>query len=333
VDIRRARGARSDVGEPADRFPGAHARTPGEIPRRGWLQVVVRAFRRAGEDRVPLVAAGIAFFGFLALFPTLIAAVLVYGLVADPASINGHVATLTEILPAEGEALVSRQMESLVQSDRQGLSIGLGVSVLVALWSVSIGVAHLITAVNLAYAETTRVGFLRRRTTAFAFTIGAIVTFVALIALVAVFPVVVDTDGIPGILKQVARWAALLVIATVALGVIYRHAPARTAPRVPWVSTGAVVATVMWLLVSVGFSLYVSWFGAYAETYGALAGGVVVLVWMWLAAMAVLLGAEINAEAEHQTDADTTTGPERPRGERGAVKADTAIGRPDPGEI
>ncbi|GGC12374.1 YihY/virulence factor BrkB family protein [Cellulomonas carbonis] len=312
------------------RHPGAHATSPREIPLRGWWQVVRRAVVRSAQDRVPLVAAGVAFFGFLAIFPTLIAAVLLYGLVADPTDLDGHVRQVAEVLPPDATRLVGQQLTDLVAGDQQGFSVGLVVSLVAAVWSASVGVANLVTAVNMAYEETERVGFVKRRLIALAFTLGAVVTFVLLVALVAVVPVTVTLDGVPGALLDAGRWLALAVVSAVALAGVYRFSPERRDARLPWVTVGAVVATVLWLLVSAGFSLYVTWFASYSRTYGALAGVVVLLVWMWLTSMAVLLGAEVNAEAEHQTDHDTTVGPWRARGERDAVKADTAVGRPDP---
>lgn len=312
------------------RHPGAHATSPREIPLRGWWQVVRRAVLRAAEDRVPLVAAGVAFFGFLAIFPTLIAAVLLYGLVADPADLDDHVRRVTEILPPDASALVTRQLTDLVAGDQQGFSVGLAVSVAAAVWSASVGVANLVTAVNMAYQEDERVGFVKRRLLALAFTLGAVATFVVLVGLVAVVPVTITLDGVPGIVVDAVRWFALAVVSAVALAAVYRFSPERRDARLPWVTVGAVVATLLWLLVSAGFSLYVTWFASYRRTYGALAGVVVLLVWMWLTSMAVLVGAQVNAEAEHQTDDDTTVGPWRERGGRDAVKADTAVGRPDP---
>lgn len=315
-----------------ERHPGAHARAPDEIPARGWWQVLVRAARRSAEDRVPLVGAGVAFFAFLALFPTLIAAVLLYGLVADPSDVDRHVANVAAVLPSSAAELVTDQMRELVAEDVQGLGIGFAVSIVTALWSASIGVANLITAVNMAYDETERVGFLKRRGMALVFTVGAIVTFTVLVGLVAVVPFAIDTEEIPPVVVGTVRWITLALVSAVVLAVIYRYAPERRDARTSWVSVGAVVATAIWVLTSLGFSLYVQ-LGSYAATYGAIAGVVVMLLWMWLTSMAVLFGAELNAEAEYQTDADTTVGPDRPRGERGAVKADTAVGRPDPAGV
>lgn len=306
--------------------PGAHADSPAQIPPRGWRQVTVRALRRSFEDRVPLIAAGVAFFGFLALFPSLIAVVALYGLVSTPAQLGVQVEALSATLPAEASELVATQMETLVRSDQQGLGIALIVSLLVALWSAFVGMDHLLTSVNLVYEERERSGFLKRRGLALVFTLGTVVVFFVLLALVAVFPAVVDG----GVLLGLGRWVLVSGVFALSLGVIYRYAPDRREPRVGWVTVGAVVATGFWLVASGLFSLYVAEFDRYARMYGALAGVVVLLVWMWLSCVAILLGAEINAEAEHQTDADSTVGPDLPRGEREAVKADEAIGRPLP---
>ncbi|WP_225753770.1 YihY/virulence factor BrkB family protein [Actinotalea sp. Marseille-Q4924] len=319
------------MGAPVEEHhPGAHAHEPDEIPPRGWWQVLVRALQQSAEDRVPLVGAGVAFFAFLALFPTLIAAVLLYGLVADPGDVDRHVGNVAAVLPSSAAELVTLQMRDLVAKDAEGLSIGFVVSIVTALWSASVGVANLITAVNLAYDETERVSFVKRRGMALLFTVGAILTFTLLVGLVAVVPFAVDTTRVSPVVVSAVRWVTLALVSAVVLAVIYRYAPERRAPRSSWVSVGAVVATAIWVLTSLGFSGYVQWFGSYTETYGALGGVMVLLLWMWLTSMAVLLGAELNAEAEYQTDEDTTVGPDRPRGRRGAVKADTAVGRPDP---
>lgn len=304
--------------------PGAHADSPAKIPPRGWRQILVRAVRCSMEDRVPLIAAGVAFFGFLALFPSLIAVVLLYGLVSTPADLSSQFEALSSTLPREAADLVGAQMESLVRTDQQGLGVALVVSLLIALWSAFVGMDHLLTAVNIIYEERETSGYLKRRGLALAFTLGSVVVFFVLLALVAVFPAVVDG----GFLLGLGRWVLVLTVFALALGAVYRFAPDRREARVGWVSVGALVATGFWFLASAGFSLYVGEFDRYAQTYGALAGVVVMLVWMWLSCLAILLGAEINAEAEHQTDADSTVGPDRPRGQREAVKADEAVGRP-----
>ena len=198
-------------------------------------------------------------------------------------------------------------------------------SILLALWAASGGMSNLMTAISTAYDEEEKRCFIKKRLLALGLTLGAIVFMIVMLGLVAVFPALADLidSGVVRFLLQVARWVLLAVLVAAALAVLYRIAPDRDAPKMRWVSVGAVAATVLWLLASAGFSIYVANFGNYAKTYGAIAGIVVMLFWLWITAYAILLGAEINAESEQQTVRDTTKGPEAPLGERDAVKADS----------
>jgi membrane protein len=306
--------------------PGEEATTPTSIPPRGWWQVVRRAVKESSADNVPMLAGGVAFFAFLAVFPALIAAITLYGLVADPAQVTAQVESLASGLPQEAQPLVTEQLTTLAAGSGGALGVGLVVSLLAALWSASSGTGNLMTAINIAYDEEESRGFLKLRGTALALTLGAIVFVLVALALVAVMPVVLGAlplGPVGMILAQVARWALLVGVVVTALAVVYRVAPDRDAPRFRWVSPGAVVATVLWVLGSVGFSLYVNNFGSYNATYGALAGVVVLLLWLYLTSYIVLLGAEINAESERQTRRDTTRGEPLPMGERRAFAADT----------
>ncbi|MGH3333036.1 MAG: YihY/virulence factor BrkB family protein, partial [Nocardioidaceae bacterium] len=301
-----------------------------------WLQITRRAWKEAKADQVPLLAAGVAFFAFLSLFPAIIAAVMVYGLVADPATVAEQSKKLTEALPNDAASLITKQMDAITSTPQQSLGFGLVIALVLALWSASGGVGNVITAVNLAYDEDETRGFVKRKALALGFTLGAIVFAVLAIGLIAVTPVLLDQfvdNGILRVLLEVARWVGLLIAVTVALAILYRFAPDRDAPRFTWVSVGAGVATLIWLVASLGFSLYVDNFGSYGDTYGAsLAGAVVLMLWLWLTAYVVLLGAEINAEAEQQTITDTTVGDPEPLGRRGAVKADTMPDESSPDE-
>ena len=311
-------------------FPGAQASKPTEIPKRGWWQVVKRAWQESKTDQVPLLAAGVAFYSFLSLFPAMIAAVMLYGLVADPRTVAQQTQEITDALPNDAASLITGQMEAITATPQQSLGIGLIVALALALWSASSGVGNVISAVNIAYDEEETRGFVKRKALALALTLGAIVFVVLAVALVAVAPPLLDNLVGSGPLRwglEAARWILLLIAVIIALGAIYRWAPDRDAPRFSWVSVGAVVATVIWLVASVGFSLYVDNFGKYGKTYGALAGVVVLLLWLWITNFIVLLGAEINAEAEQQTVKDTTRGDPRPIGQRNAVKADTMPGQ------
>ncbi len=304
--------------------PGSDAETPQDIPRRGWVQILKRAWAQTTEDQVPLLGAGVAFFGFLALFPSLIALVLAYGLFADPGTIATQIDSLGSALPREVKELIIAQLTA--QSANTGaLSFGVIISLLVALWSASGGVANLVQAVNTAYDETDKRNLVKKRLIALGLTFGAIIFMVVLITLIAVLPVVFAFfDGGPlRWLVQVVRWVLIAALIMAALAVLYRVAPDRDAPKLRWASPGAIVATLLWLLVSLGFSLYVSLFASYAKTYGAVAGIVVLLMWLWLTSYAILFGAEINAEAEQQTIKDSTVGPAQPLGRRGAVAADS----------
>lgn len=310
----------------AEQVPGIDAETPLGIPAAGWRQVVRRAWRETKADGVPLLAAGVAFYCFLALFPALIAAISVYGLLADPQQVEEQIRGLSEALPQESATLIAEQMREISRASDGALGLGLVVSVLGALFTASGGVANLIKAINLAYDEKETRNVLRLRGLALLLTLGAIVFMVVAVGLVAVLPAVLDDLGLDEATQSVVgvlRWVGLLVFVAVALAVLYRYAPDRDDPRLSWVTLGAAVATVLWILGSVGFSLYVSNFGSYGRTYGALAGVVVLLLWLFLTALVVLLGAEINSESEEQTVMDSTVGPARPLGLRNAVKADS----------
>jgi membrane protein len=305
--------------------PGDDAKNPAQIPARGWLQVTKRAFAEGKADNVSILAGGVAFFAFLALFPAMIAALTLYGLVADPATVADQIAQLAQLLPETARPLIVDQLNSIAQGSGGALGIGLVVSLLAAIWSASGGTMNLIAATNVAYDEEENRGFLKLRGIALLLTLGAVVFVLLAVALVAVAPVLLDALGLGGfalVIAQVLRWVLLVALVIAALAIVYRVAPNRDAPRLAWVSTGAIVATVLWVIGSVAFSLYVSNFGSYNKTYGALAGVIVLMLWLYLTSYVVLLGAEINAESEKQTSQDSTVGPEQPMGDRGAEAAD-----------
>jgi membrane protein len=305
--------------------PGGKAGRPTEIPARGWLQVAKRGWKEAKADNVPLLAAGVAFYAFLAIFPALIALVSLYGLFADPSTIANQLKSVTEALPPAAQQVIVDQV-TMLASRRAALSIGLAISIVIALWSASGGISNLLTAVNVAYDEEEKRGFIKKRLLSLGLTLAAIVFMVIMLSLVAVLPQLLKAVFGEGLLRwvfQILGWLILVLLVMVALAIIYRLGPDRDAPKMKWVSVGAIVAALIWLVASIGFSIYSSTFGNYAKTYGVFAGIVVLLFWLWLTAYAMLLGAEINAESEQQTIADTTKGEEKPLGDRGAIKADS----------
>lgn len=267
------------------------------------LKMLIAAWKRASHDQIPLLAAGVAFYGFLALFPALIAGILVYGLVVSPQTVADQSAQLTDALPSDAASLVSGQMQAISSTASGSLGFGLVIAVLLAVWSASGGIANLVTAINQAFGcEETR-GFIKRKAIALGLTAGAIVFVIIMIGLVAVAPIVFDTvDDIAAIrwLLEIARWILLVGAIAGALTVLYRVAPDREGIHTS--RPGVVAATAIFLIASLGFSLYVDNFGSYGKTYGALAGVVALLLWLWVSAYAVLFGAEIEAVLTSQQD-------------------------------
>ena len=303
---------------------GRSADAPGELPAKGWKDVGLRVKDEVKEDQVPLLSAGVAFYLLLALFPALAALVSLYGIFADPSQVSQQVADLTGTLPEEARSLISDQLEKIT-SERQGVGVTLAVSVAAALWAASSGVKHLIGAVNAAYDERETRKFLELRGLSLALTVGAVLFATIAIGVIAVLPALADQlpfGQVGQVLVQVGSYAGLAVGFAVGLAVLYRYAPDRDAPKWRWVSWGAVIATVVWLLGSVAFSVYVSNFGSYGETYGSIGAVIVLMLWLAVTAFAIILGAEINSELEAQTARDSTVGHPEPMGTRGAVKAD-----------
>jgi membrane protein len=317
----------------AAELPGLHAEKPTQIPWSGWKQILKRAWAENKADNMPIIAGGVAFFGFLSIFPALIALVSLYGLVASPDTVAEQVEDLSAQLPDSAAKLIGDQLNAIVANSGSALSISLVVSILAALWSASGGVGNLVTAINLAYDEVEARNFVKLKLLSLGLTLGAVLFVLVTFSLVAVVPAIIEALplGVVGtVLAQVARWVLLLAVFAGSLAVLYRVAPDRDAPRFSWVSLGAVVVTVIWAAVSVGFAVYVDNFGSYDKTYGAIAGVIVLMLWLYLTCYLVLLGAEINSEAEHQTAHDTTTGEPQPMGERDAQMADTLPESPEP---
>jgi len=346
-DTRRdARGRTRDVGrdriidvrDPAEREPappplarerntaGRDADSPRELPRAGWKAVLARVSTEIKNDHVGLLAAGVAFKGLLALFPAIIAAISIWGLVADPATVQQQITRFTSALPEDTARLIERQLTEVAQTGRGALSFALAASILIALWSASGGLAGLIEGCNAAYDEIDERSFPIKRGLALGLTVGAILFLLVALGLIAVLPALLGGLGLGevGTLAiRIGQWPLLAALAVVSLGFLYRVAPDRTAPRSRWVSIGAAVATLLWLVGSGLFTVYVERFGSFGQTYGAFAGIIVLMLWLYLTAFVVLLGAEINAEVERQTLRDTTVGDPEAPGKRGAHVADT----------
>lgn len=307
-------------------LPGARANKPAAIPRRGWWQILKRTKRAIAEDHIDIVSAGIAFYAMLAIFPGITALVSLYGLFADPADVRSHLQSMAGLLPADAWKILDDQLVALANAKESKLGIGAAISLALAVWSASRAMKVMMSALNIVYGERETRGFIRLNALALLMCIGGIVSVVVWITLIVVTPVVLDLIWLGETAEtviSVARWPALAFLFIGALAVLFRLAPDRATPRWRWVSVGSVLALFLWIAVSVGFAWYVANFGSYDKTYGSVGAIIVLLLWFYLSTFIVLIGAELNAEIEHQTARDSTVGPDDPMGERGARVADT----------
>ncbi len=317
--------AASAAGSPEAASLGRMADSPVDIPWRGWKRVIRRTWDEIISDRVSLVAAGCAFYGTLALFPAISMLVSLYGLVFDPVTVEPQLATLQDLLPPAAFQLISQRVHMLVSKPPGTLTTGLLISTAVALWSSATGTKSIISALNLAYEERERRSFLRFQVTAFIMTLIALAGAVLGLGLLVALPPILAFLGFTGnvaSLVQVASALLLILFVLGSLSLLYRFGPCREAARWRWVTPGSLLATVLWVTASVLFSFYVGHLASYDATYGPLGAVVGVMMWFFVTVYVVLLGAELNAELELQTVRDSTDGPPRPIGRRGAYVAD-----------
>jgi membrane protein len=310
------------------RTRGRYASRPTEIPARGWKDVLLRVKDEIGKDNLSLVAGGVAFYLFLAIFPAIAATVMIYGAFADPHTVEQQIAGVRGFMPQEAWAILQEQLTKVAQTSGGALSFGAAFSILFALWSTTKGTNALMTAMNIAYEEQETRGFFKTNFTALALSAAIVLFVVFAIAVVVVAPAVLrilPLGPVADILVRVLRWVMMAVVVVGVLGLIYKFAPSRRRAKAPWVTPGAIAAAVLWLVGSVLFSLYVANFGSYNKTFGALGAVVALLMWFWLSAYVICLGAELNAELERQTARDSGVGRERPMGQREARVADEAV--------
>ncbi len=273
-----------------------------------------------------MVAASVAFYALLALFPAIAAAIALWGLAFDPREIEAQIQQISSMLPDQAAGIVTSQADQLASNANTGLSIAAIGGLLLTLYSASKGLKAVIEGLNIIYDEEESRGFFKLNLVALLLTLAALLIVTGSLALIAVLPAVIGLFGLGSTLATVislARWPLLALVALLTLAVLYRYGPSRDAPKWRWVSWGAVIATLVWILASIAFSIYVSRFGSYNQTYGSLGAVIILLTWMWVSAYIVLMGAELDAEIEHQTRRDTTKGEREPMGERGAHAADT----------
>lgn len=305
---------------------GRNANRPTQIPLNGALDIAVRMWNRQSTLNLGLIAAGIAFYGLLSLFPGITAAVALAGVFLQPSMLVENSAEITAMLPEAAKNIVMGQLEDVANADSSTLSFAAVFSVAIALYSASRAVANFIAGLNFIYEEKERRNFFA--VTALTIMLTIILIFGVLIAIivVAAIPVVASIIGDYGMIDDLVmflRWPFLFLMGACGIAILYRLGPSRRSAKWRWLTPGAFVACALWVAGSYGFSLYVQSFGSYNETFGALGGVIVLLTWLWLSAFIVLIGALLDAELEAQTGRDSTVGEDRPMGERDAVKADT----------
>jgi membrane protein len=305
---------------------GRRARAPLEIPWRGWKDILLRTYREILEDRLFLIAAGVAFYSLVALFPAIAAGVSSYALFANAGTIARHLTTVGDIVPSGALDLIGGEVTRIAEKSEGRLTLGFVLGLAVALWSANAGMKSIFDALNIIYDEQEKRGLIRLNVEALCFTIGAIAAAGLAVGAVVVFPLLLAATGLRSLDQPFigyVRWPLMFALIIAGLSVLYRYGPSRRLPKWRWISVGSVVAALAWLVVSSLFSWYLANFANYNATYGALGAVVGLMMWMWLSITVVLVGAELNSEIEHQTARDSTVGPERPLGARGAVMADT----------
>lgn len=305
---------------------GREAAKPTQIPAKGWKDILWRTYEEFGKDRVTSVAAGVTYYALLAVFPAIAALVSIYGLFADPGTIQEHLNAMSGVLPGGALEIVGEQVKRISSKGSGTLGFGFIFGLAISLWSANAGMKAVFDALNIVNDEDEKRSFVRLNLTSLSFTLGAILFIIVALAGIVVLPIVFKFIGLENSMEwllSILRWPILLVGVTLGLSLIYRFGPSRDKAEWRWVTPGGLIAAVLWIAVSMLFSWYVSNFGSYNETYGSLGAVIGFMTWIWLSSIVVLLGAEINAEMEHQTVKDTTEGTQQPMGARGAKMADT----------
>jgi membrane protein len=312
-------------GAPGEAKRSEQAQTPSRSSGRGWKDILLRAYQGISDDRIMLIAAGVTYYAILALFPGIGAIVAIYGLFADPGSIAAHLDTLSGVAPAGAVGVLRDQLMRLAHQNRAALGFSFAVSLVIALWSANAGVSGLFEALTAVYEEKEKRSLVKYYATTLAFTAGIIVLVLLSLVILIVLPLVLDHiahPGVPPVLLKIIRWPILFVLIVLALSVIYRYGPSRSAPRWRWITWGSAFAAVAWLAVSALFSWYVANFGSYDKTYGSLGAIIGFLTWLWLSIVVVLVGARLDAELQRREEADRPASlPEAPH-----PKAANALG-------
>jgi len=275
--------------------------SPIEIDRSGWKKVLKRVSERIIEDNIPIISAGVAFYAFLAIFPGIMVLFSIYGLTLDAQSAEQQIARLAELMPEETISIIERRVNNLMETSARALGWGTVFGILIALWSANKGIKSLFTGLDVTYRVENSRGIIKQNALTLAFTLGTIIVIIVSLTFIVLLPVLVNTIGMPGIIDSLTtwfRWPLLGMIVISAISLIYKYGPARETPGFRWVVLGATVATIVWLLASWGFSVYVNNFGNLGEIYGSLSAVVIMLFWLFISSFIILAGGELNYATE-----------------------------------
>ena len=305
---------------------GRQAATPSEIPAKGWKHILLRVYANISKHRVLALAAGMTYYSILAIFPAIAALVAMYGLFADPTAIAQHLDQLAGFLPGGAIDVAREQLTRVSSKGAQTLGLTFVIGLVTSIWSANAAMKSLFDTLNIVHGDEENRSFIKLNAMSLVFTIGGVVFILGALGSIVVVPVILNYVGLSNtgdLLLRIGRWPAMYLILTLALAVIYRYGPDRETPRWRWITWGSATAALLWLATSGLFSWYAASFGKFNETYGSLGAIIGFMTWLWISAIVILLGAEIDAEMEHQTARDTTTGSPKPMGMRGARMADS----------
>ena len=308
----------------ADDGRGRSAKKPSDIPARGWKDILLRVYRGISDDRILANAAAVTFYALLALFPAVAALVSIYGLFADPASIQQQLNSVSGVLPGGAVDVIRDQLNRLTTQPRGTLGISFFVGLVISLWSANGGIKAMFDALNVVYEEREERSFVKLNAITLAFTVAMIAFVVVAMACIVALPVALAyLPGFIGLVLNIIRWPVMLALIALALAFIYRYGPSREEPKWRWLTWGSAFAALAWLGFSAIFSFYAANFGTFNKTYGSLGAVIGFMTWMWLSVAVILIGGKLNAEMEHQTARDSTQGAPKPMGARRAKMADT----------
>lgn len=321
-----------------DKDQGRDAETPAQIPAPAWKDIAVRTWKEGSKDNISIVAAGVAFYGLLAMVPLLGATVLTYGLIAKPQTVLHNVQSLATSLPKDVAKLIGDQLLGVVKTSGGKKGIGLLIAIALSVWGARNAASSIVTALNIAYEEEEKRGFVKVTLLSLAITAAGVILAMAgavVIGAMARLEHWLPNLGSAGVIAgKVLAYVLLAGIASAAAATLYRYGPSRAKAKWTWITPGSVFFALGWMILTLGFGFYVSHFGKYNVTYGSLGGVIVFVTWLYLSSFILLYGAEFNSEIEHQTAKDTTSGRgDKPLGDRGAWSADhVATGPGDKGK-